>query len=81
MKYKHRENLKLHPIGVSRPSVLLSLVIKPIFFSFVAWRLNLEEEYAGFLLVGSGHLLIAFYYLSCLYIASKKEITLLSKHI
>ncbi|MCK5896343.1 MAG: hypothetical protein KAG20_06030 [Cocleimonas sp.] len=66
---------------IGRPTILLTLVIKPIIFSVIAWRLNVEEEYAGFLLIGGAHLLIAFYYLSCLYISSKKETTLLSKHI
>jgi hypothetical protein len=82
MKYKHNERLGGSPIKIDKTSIVLALFIKPIIFTGIAIALNmLLGQQTGFWLIGGGHLLIGFYYLSSLYISSKKHTSLLSEQI
>jgi hypothetical protein len=81
MKYKHIEHSRTNSPHVNKAFMLSSLAIKPLFFTAIAWGLNTIGHQLGFLLIAGGHLAIIFYYISNLYLSSKKHASLVSKHI
>ena len=80
IKYKHNEHLENKTIEAGKTSIALALIVKPIVFTAIAIGLNnLLGQQLGFWLVGMGHLVIGFYYLSNLYLYSKKQGSFLSE--
>jgi hypothetical protein len=80
MKYKHGEHLENKMIAAGKTPMALALIVKPIVFTCIAIGLNnFLGQQTGFWLVGIGHLVIGFYYLSNLYLYSKKQGSFLSE--
>ncbi len=79
IKYKQSEYVKSSHINTEKRSIISSLLLKPLFFTFVAWGLNTNDTALGFWLVGVGHLLLVLYYLSHFYLLSKKQTLALSE--
>lgn len=81
MKYKHIEHSKTNSLHVNKAFMLSSLAIKPLIFTAIAWGFNTIGDQLGFLLIAGGHVAIIFYYITSLYLSSKKHTSLVSKHI
>lgn len=81
VKYKRSESQEENYIKIEKISIISALLIKPLFFTAIAWGLNTLEGQLGFWLIGGGHLVIGLYCTSNLYLSNKKQALLISEQV
>jgi hypothetical protein len=76
MRYKYNENSKVESNHVGKTYIFTALMIKPVFFTAIAWGFNTIEAQLGFWLLGGVHLVFIAYYSFCLYLSNRKQATI-----